>query len=117
MTDAAESVVNGMSPSLRNSPYANSGLVTEVRLDDFAHLRDEWGELAGLRFQQMFEETARLHGGAAQVAPAQRVADFVAGRPSRTLPAAPPCGRKPTPPLPPCCRRRPPTRWIKSCLS
>ena len=87
MTDAAQSVVNGMSPSLRNSPYANSGLVTEVRLDDFAHLRDEWGELAGLRFQQMFEETARLHGGAAQVAPAQRVADFVAGRPSRTLPA------------------------------
>lgn len=71
----------------RNSPYANSGLVTEVRLDDFVHLRDEWGELAGLRFQQMFEETARLHGGAAQVAPAQRVADFVAGRPSRTLPA------------------------------
>ena len=58
-----------------------------IRLDDFAHLRDEWGELAGLRFQQMFEETARLHGGAAQVAPAQRVADFVAGRPSRTLPA------------------------------
>ena len=87
MTDAAQSVVNGMSPSLRNSPYANSGLVTEVRLDDFVHLRDEWGELAGLRFQQMFEETARLHGGAAQVAPAQRVADFVAGRPSRTLPA------------------------------
>lgn len=87
MTDAAQSVVNGMSPSGRTSPYANSGLVTEVRLDDFAHLRDEWGELAGLRFQQMFEETARLHGGAAQVAPAQRVADFVAGRPSRTLPA------------------------------
>lgn len=87
MTDAAQSVVNGMSPSGRTSPYANSGLVTEVRLDDFVHLRDEWGELAGLRFQQMFEETARLHGGAAQVAPAQRVADFVAGRPSRTLPA------------------------------
>ena len=32
MTDAAESVVNGMSPSLRNSPFANSGIVTEVRL-------------------------------------------------------------------------------------
>ena len=62
MTDAAQSVVNGMSPSLRNSPYANSGLVTEVRLDDFAHLRDEWGELAGLRFQQMFRPTARRCG-------------------------------------------------------
>ena len=89
MTDAAQSVVNGMSPSLRNSPYANSGLVTEVRLDDFAHLRDEWGELAGLRFQQMFEETARLHGGAAQVAPAQRVADFVAGRRAGRCPRPP----------------------------
>lgn len=47
MTDAAESVVNGMSPSGRTSPYANSGLVTEVRLADFEHLRAEWGELAG----------------------------------------------------------------------
>ena len=86
LTDAAQSVVNGMSPSQRNSPFANSGLVTEVRPDDFAHLHDEWGALAGLRFQQRFEEAARRHGGEAQVAPAQRVADFVAGRPSRTLP-------------------------------
>ena len=39
MTDAAQSVVNGMSPSGRTSPYANSGLVTEVRLADFEHLR------------------------------------------------------------------------------
>ncbi len=59
MTDAAQSVVNGMSPSGRTSPYANSGLVTEVRLSDFEHLRAEWGELAGLRFQQQFEELAR----------------------------------------------------------
>ena len=86
MTDAAQSVVNGMSPSQRNSPYANSGLVTEVRPDDFAHLRSEWGELAGLRFQQLFEEAARQHGGGAQIAPAQCVADFVAGRPSHSLP-------------------------------
>ena len=87
MTDAAQSVVNGMSPSGRTSPYANSGLVTEVRLSDFEHLRAAWGELAGLRFQQQFEELARVQGGDHQIAPAQRVADFVAGRASRSLPA------------------------------
>ena len=42
MTDAAQSVVNGMSPSGRTSPFANSGLVTEIRLEDFAHLRDDF---------------------------------------------------------------------------
>ena len=85
MTDAAQSVVNGMSPSGRTSPYANSGLVTEVRPADFEHLRAEWGELAGLKFQQQFEEMARRHGGDRQIAPAQRVADFVAGRASASL--------------------------------
>ncbi len=87
MTDPAGSVVNGMSPSGRTSPYANSGLVTEVRPADFAHLREEWGPLAGLKFQQQFEELARRRGGDRQIAPAQRVADFVAGRGSVTLPA------------------------------
>ena len=85
MTDAAQSVVNGMSPSGRTSPYANSGLVTEVRPADFEHLRAEWGELAGLKFQQQFEELARRYGGDRQIAPAQRVADFVAGRASASL--------------------------------
>ena len=85
MTDAAQSVVNGMSPSGRTSPYAKSGLVTEVRPADFEHLRAEWGELAGLKFQQQFEELARRHGGDRQIAPAQRVADFVAGRASASL--------------------------------
>ena len=86
MTDAAQSVVNGMSPSGRTSPYANSGLVTEVRLSDFEPLREPWGELAGLRFQELFELTARREGGEHQIAPAQRVADFVAGRASASLP-------------------------------
>ena len=87
MTDAAESVVNGMSPSGRTSPYANSGLVTEVRLADFAHLTEQWGALAGLKFQEEFEQLARREGGDRQVAPAQRVADFVAGRASGSLPS------------------------------
>lgn len=87
MTDAAQSVVNGMSPSGRTSPYANSGLVTEVRPADWAHLDAEWGVLAGLKLRQQFEEAARANGGQRQVAPAQRVSDFVAGRASASLPA------------------------------
>lgn len=86
MTDASQSVVNGMSPSGRDSVWANSAIVTEVRLEDFAHLTAEHGQLAGLRFQQEFEHAARLHGGERQVAPAQRVADFVSGKPSSSLP-------------------------------
>ncbi len=86
MTDAAQSVVNGMSPSGRNSAFANSGIVTEVREEDYAHLRGQWGELAGLVYQHQFEVLARENSGAKQVAPAQRVSDFVAGRRSASLP-------------------------------
>ncbi len=88
MTHQSESVVNGMSPSQRSSPYANSGLVTEIRLSDFEHLREEWGELAGLKFQQQLELLARANGGENQIAPAQRVSDFVAGKSSTSLPAS-----------------------------
>lgn len=86
MTDGTTNVVNGMSPSERNSPFANAGIVTEVRPDDFAFLRPEFGELAGLEFQRRYEAAAKAAGGRAQEAPAQRVADFVGGRVSRTLP-------------------------------
>ena len=86
MTDAAQSVVNGMSPSDRNSPFANSGIVTEIRIEDFCHLRKDYGELAGLAFRREVEEAARTHGGANQIAPAQRLTDFVAGRRSGSLP-------------------------------
>ena len=86
MTDAAQSVVNGMSPSGRNSRWANSGLVTEVRPEDYAFLMEQHGALAGLVFQQQLEEAARVNGGDKQIAPAQRVSDFVAGRKSSSLP-------------------------------
>ena len=86
MTDAAQSVVNGMSPSGRNSRWANSGLVTEVRPEDYAFLMEQHGALAGLVFQQQLEEAARANGGDKQIAPAQRVSDFVAGRKSSSLP-------------------------------
>ena len=86
MTGGGESVVNGMSPSGRNSVFANSGIVTEVRLSDFEHLRSEHGPLAGLRFQQQLERQAYEQVGDRQVAPAQRLSDFVAGRRSGSLP-------------------------------
>ncbi len=86
MTDSAESVVNGMSPSHRGSPYANSGFVTEIRAEDFAHLSEQYGALAGLVFQQQLEQAARAQAPEHQKAPAQRVADFVAGRRSASLP-------------------------------
>ena len=86
LTDESESVVNGMSPSHRNSPYANSGFVTEIREEDFAHLSQKYGALAGLVFQQQLEQRAREQAPERQTAPAQRVADFVARRASASLP-------------------------------
>ncbi len=86
MTDESQSVVNGMSPSHRGSPFANSGFVTEIRAEDYAHLTEQFGQLAGLEFQRQFETMARAEANGHQTAPAQRVADFVAGRPSATLP-------------------------------
>lgn len=85
MTSDEESVVNGMSPSGRNSKFANSGIVTEIRLEDLAPLRERWGDLSGLVFQRELERLARLHGGDHQMAPAQGLADFVAGKASDTL--------------------------------
>ncbi len=87
MTSQKEMVVNGMSPSGRNSHYANSGIVTEVRLSDFEHLREEHGPLAGVAFQEQLELSACLHGGEGHKAPGQRVADFVSGRESKSLPS------------------------------
>ena len=88
LTKAGEAVVNGMSPSGRNSVYANSGIVTEIRTEDYAHLTAEYGVLAGLKFQEEFEQTAFANGGGRQIVPGQRLADFVAGKISKSLPAA-----------------------------
>ncbi|HCX98709.1 MAG TPA: FAD-binding protein, partial [Bacteroidales bacterium] len=79
-------VVNGMSPSARNSQWANSGIVVQVRLDDIAHLSNH-GPLAGLEFQMQMEQLAYQHkGGDGFTAPAQRLDDFVASRVSNMLP-------------------------------
>ena len=82
-----EIVVNGMSASQRNSPYANSGVVVEIRPEDIPAEFQEYGVLAGLKFQQYVENLAyKNNGGLGQVAPAQRLGDFVRGRLSADLP-------------------------------
>lgn len=82
-------VVNGMSASHRNSPYANSGIVVQINPEDISVIYAEAGDdaLAGLRAQEYLEHLAFLHGGAPAVAPAQRLADFVRGKRSADLPA------------------------------
>ena len=84
-TAPGELVVNGMSASTRNSPFANSGLVVEVRPDDlreFEHL----GVFAGLAFQKSVEKICYELNGHTQFAPAQRLTDFVSGSKSSDLP-------------------------------
>jgi uncharacterized protein len=84
-TSGEEVVVNGMSPARRNSVWANSGIVTEIRAGDVSDY-ERYGPLAGLKFQEYFEKLAWEQGGRRQTAPAQRLSDFVAGRVSATLP-------------------------------
>ena len=84
-TSQEEVVVNGMSPSGRNSPYANSGIVVEIKPDDLIKYSN-FGEMAGLEFQKELEREAWKNGGHSQRAPSQRLADFVAGDNSVSLP-------------------------------
>lgn len=81
-----EVVVNGMSLSRRDSPFANSGMVATVEPEDLEPLRGEHGVMAGLVFQKQLEQAAKQAGGGGQVAPGQRVPDWLAGRISDTLP-------------------------------
>jgi uncharacterized FAD-dependent dehydrogenase len=83
-TEANEIVVNGWSPSKRNNPYANSGTVVQINLEDVAG--DESDPFKMLRFQEEIERIAFTAGGGSLVAPAQRMVDFVNGRQSIDLP-------------------------------
>jgi len=85
-TSQEEVVVNGMSPSGRNSPYANSGIVVEIRTEDLQKY-SKYEELSGLEYQKELEREAWINGGQTQRAPAQRLADFVSGKSSPSLPA------------------------------
>lgn len=87
-TAEGEVVVNGWSPSRRNNPYANSGIVVSVGEKEMAPFVKQHGPLAGLAFQQSVEQKAFSEGGGKFVAPAQRMADFVARRQSADLPSS-----------------------------
>lgn len=75
-TASGEVVVNGMSPSRRNSRYANSGIVVSVNEADWKDYQQH-GPLAAMRFQQAVERRACALAGNQQTAPAQRLRDFV----------------------------------------
>lgn len=84
-TDKHGLVVNGMSLSRRDSPFANSGLVVAIGLEDMEKLGLK-GPLAGIELQNKLEARTLFAGGGGLVAPASRVEDFVRGRLSRDLP-------------------------------
>ncbi len=81
-------VVNGMSPSLRNTYWANSGMVVEIHPEDLPDKYQGTGRLMMMHFQEDMERTAFEQAGNSQVAGAQRMKDFVDGKPSRNIPPA-----------------------------
>lgn len=83
-TAPGEVVMNGMSPSKRDSFYANSGMVVEVKERDLIPFQNH-GALAGLHYQMSIEKIACEAGQNLQVAPAQRMADFVNNKTSPKL--------------------------------
>ncbi len=83
-TAPGEVVVNGMSPSRRDSKFANSGIVVAVEGNDFKDFKQH-GPLAGLYFQESIEKMACEIAGGTQCAPAQRLLDFVEGKVSNSL--------------------------------
>jgi uncharacterized FAD-dependent dehydrogenase len=85
-TAPGEVVTNGWSPSKRNNPFANSGIVVAVDPLTDAREKQHGGPLAGMHWQQEIEQTAWRAGGEKQSAPAQRMEDFINGRASNDLP-------------------------------
>jgi uncharacterized FAD-dependent dehydrogenase len=95
-TSENELVVNGWSPSKRNNPYANSGMVVQVEIEDVLkyissdkkvkELYDATSPLIMMDFQRKVEQKAFAAGGGKFVAPAQRLIDFTKDKISATLP-------------------------------
>ena len=83
-TAPGELVVNGMSPSRRDSKFANSGMVVSVELEDLPQYQ-KYGALAAMHFQAEVEQKACELGGKTQTAPAQRMVDFVNRKVSSSL--------------------------------
>jgi uncharacterized protein len=95
-TDAGELVVNGWSPSKRNNPFANSGMVVQVEKEDAnkALIKEGLGSAGNfendpflfMKFQKLIEQKAFKAGGGNFAAPAQRMQDFVNKKLSDSLP-------------------------------
>ena len=94
-TSSDQVVVNGMSASSRGGRWANAAMVTEIRVEDIPllasqlHLDIDTGSpLSMMAIQEAIEHQCWINGGRSQVAPAQRMTDFVQGRLSADLPAS-----------------------------
>ncbi len=84
-TAPGEIVVNGWSPSRRNNPFANSGMVVSVEASDYKQFGNS--PLAALKYQRKVEADSFIAGGGKLKAPAQRLVDFVTNTHSDTLPS------------------------------
>jgi uncharacterized FAD-dependent dehydrogenase len=84
-TSPGEIVVNGWSPSKRNNPFANSGIVVSVDEKDFAKYNLQ-GSLAAMAYQSAVEQKAFEAGKGNLRAPAQRMVDFINQKFSSALP-------------------------------
>ncbi len=84
-TSPGEVVTNGWSPSKRNNPFANSGIVVTIddeELTDF----EKFGPLKGLKFQEHIEQKCWQLAGESQRVPAQKLQDFMSKRKSTSIP-------------------------------
>ena len=84
-TTDGEVVTNGWSPSKRDQATANSGIVVELRLEDFKPF-EKFGPLAGMEFQKAIEQKAWQLAGQTQKVPAQRMIDFTQTKVSAAIP-------------------------------
>ena len=84
-TADGEVVTNGWSPSKRDQATANSGIVVELRLEDFKPF-EKFGPLAGMEFQKAIEQKAWQLAGKTQKVPAQRMIDFTQTKVSAAIP-------------------------------
>lgn len=82
-TSAEEVVTNGWSPSKRNNPYANSGIVVSIEPEDLENPKDPF---CGIKFQKKIERKAWELAGKNQKVPAQCLADFIHGKKSTDFP-------------------------------
>jgi uncharacterized protein len=83
-TSPGEVVTNGWSPSKRDQATANSGIVVELKLEDFKPFA-KFGALAGMEFQKAIEQKAWYLAGSTQKVPAQRMMDFTQNKVSRSI--------------------------------